>query len=203
MSNLDLIKITLIPLISALIGWLTNWIAIKMLFHPKKPVKVLFYTFHGLFYKKQKQLATNLSNVIEKKLISHNDIKEILTSETFIAHLKPIIDQELEKFIQEKLMGIHPMMAMIPGDFLELIRSKLTEEIQLLLPKLLESAQTDLENILDIKNMVREKIENFNVGELEDILFTILKNEFKHVEYLGGIVGFVIGLVQVILIYAF
>ena len=35
----------LIPLISAFIGWFTNWIAIKMLFHPKEPKKILMVFF--------------------------------------------------------------------------------------------------------------------------------------------------------------
>ena len=39
----------LIPLISAFIGWFTNWIAIKMLFHPKEPKKILGITFPKVY----------------------------------------------------------------------------------------------------------------------------------------------------------
>ena len=41
------------------------------------------------------------------------------------------------------------------------------------------------------------------VSELEDILFSILKSEFKMIEYVGGILGFVIGLTQVAIIKLF
>ncbi|MBK6826355.1 MAG: hypothetical protein IPG86_05585 [Chitinophagaceae bacterium] len=43
--------IILVPLISAFIGWVTNWVAIKMLFHPREPRKFLGITFHGIFPK--------------------------------------------------------------------------------------------------------------------------------------------------------
>jgi hypothetical protein len=37
----------LLPFIAALIGWMTNYIAVKMLFHPKEPKKFIGITFHG------------------------------------------------------------------------------------------------------------------------------------------------------------
>jgi uncharacterized membrane protein YheB (UPF0754 family) len=59
----------LIPLISAFIGWFTNWIAIKMLFHPKEPKKILGITFHGIFPKRQQQFAEKLGKLVsERKL---------------------------------------------------------------------------------------------------------------------------------------
>ena len=54
----------LIPFISAFIGWITNWIAIKMLFHPKDPKRILGVTFHGIFPKRQQQFATKLGAVV-------------------------------------------------------------------------------------------------------------------------------------------
>ncbi len=54
--------IYLIPFISAFIGYFTNWIAIKMLFHPKNPVTVLGITFQGIFPKRQKQFAQKLGS---------------------------------------------------------------------------------------------------------------------------------------------
>jgi uncharacterized membrane protein YheB (UPF0754 family) len=52
----------LIPLISAFIGWFTNWIAIKMLFHPKEPKRILGIRFHGIFPKRQGHFAEKWAN---------------------------------------------------------------------------------------------------------------------------------------------
>lgn len=38
----------LTPLITAGIGWLTNWVAIQMLFHPRVPMRVFFWKWQGL-----------------------------------------------------------------------------------------------------------------------------------------------------------
>lgn len=46
-----ILRMTSVPLIGGFIGWLTNWVAIKMLFYPREPKKILFVTFQGIFPK--------------------------------------------------------------------------------------------------------------------------------------------------------
>ena len=72
--------IFLIPIISAFIGWFTNWIAIKMLFHPKEPKKILGITFHGIFPKRQRQFAEKLGILVSTELISFSEIEEKITN---------------------------------------------------------------------------------------------------------------------------
>ena len=56
--------IYVIPFISAFIGWFTNWIAIKMLFHPREPKRFLFMTIQGIFPKRQQQFAQKLGATV-------------------------------------------------------------------------------------------------------------------------------------------
>ena len=70
------IWLILIPFISAFIGWFTNWIAIKMLFHPKEPIKIMGISFHGIFPKRQQQFAEKLGKLVSSELLSFKDIEE-------------------------------------------------------------------------------------------------------------------------------
>ena len=63
----------LLPLIAALIGWMTNYIAVKMLFHPKEPKKIVGITFHGVFPKRQNVLAEKLGQLVADELFSISD----------------------------------------------------------------------------------------------------------------------------------
>ncbi len=65
-----------IPLISAFIHWLTIWMALKLLFHPRRPRKVLGFTLQGVFPKKQKQIAESLGRIVGQELLSFGDIEE-------------------------------------------------------------------------------------------------------------------------------
>ena len=66
----------LLPLIAALIGWATNYLAIKMLFHPHQPKKILGLTFHGVFPKRQSQIAEKLGKLVANELFSMRDVAQ-------------------------------------------------------------------------------------------------------------------------------
>ena len=57
-----LLKLLFSTVICAFIGWITNFIAIKMLFHPRTPVQIGSLTIQGIFPKRQKALALNLAH---------------------------------------------------------------------------------------------------------------------------------------------
>ncbi len=196
-------KYIAIPVISAFIGWLTNWIAVKMLFHPKKPVNFGLFIIQGIFHRRQKEIARKLGDTIEAKLFSHNDIYEILTSDEFIKSVIPVVEQSLEDFVFHKLTNINPMLAVLPETIFYPLKGKLIEVFEDLIPQIMNGAGNILEDQINVKDIIKEKIENFDVAELEDILFSILKSEFKMIEYVGGILGFFIGITQLIIIHFF
>ena len=64
----------LIPIISAFIGWITNYFAIKMLFYPKQPVNLLIFKLQGIFPKRQKEFASKIAQTIAQEILSVKDL---------------------------------------------------------------------------------------------------------------------------------
>ena len=59
---------------AAAVGYITNWLAIQLLFRPYKKMKILGITFQGLIPKRQETLAKSLSVLIPTKLIPEDKI---------------------------------------------------------------------------------------------------------------------------------
>jgi uncharacterized membrane protein YheB (UPF0754 family) len=57
----------------------------------------------------------------------------------------------------------------------------------------------NLQGELDLEKIVTEKVIGFSSDKLEDILVAIMSKEFRFVEIIGGVLGFLIGILQVIL----
>ena len=93
----------IIPVISGFIGWVTNWVAIKMLFHPREPKKILGITFQGIFPKRQVQFAEKLGKVISNELISFGDIEEKVTDPNNLKRILPIVEDHIDHFLKAKL----------------------------------------------------------------------------------------------------
>ena len=72
------------PVISAFIGWITTWVAIKILFHPRNPKKFLGLTIQGVFPKRQQMVAEKLGAVVAKELIHFDEIAAMLRDPAFL-----------------------------------------------------------------------------------------------------------------------
>ncbi len=72
------------PVIGSVIGYGTNYIAVKMLFRPLKPVKLGSYTLPftpGIFPKRKGQLAKALGNAVGNNLLTTGDMEKMFLSE--------------------------------------------------------------------------------------------------------------------------
>jgi len=187
-----------LPFISALIHWVTIWMALKMLFHPRLPKKILGLTFHGVFPKKQQVIAENLGRIVGNELLSFNDIESKITNTENISSIYPMVENHIDHFLNHKLKESMPMIAMFIGEkTIEQFKAVFMDELKELLPELLKTYVSKLKDQLDLEKIVYEKVAAFSSDKLEDMLNKILTKEFRFVEIIGAILGFLIGLLQI------
>jgi uncharacterized membrane protein YheB (UPF0754 family) len=186
-----------IPIISALIGYVTNYIAVAMLFRPHRPRRFLGLTVQGLVPRRQKEIATSLGAMIERDLFSHADIQQALKSAETSEEAGAFIDEQVTAFIQ-KLSAENPMIGMfVQGPLLEQVKGMLRAQIAEKFPHFIERLVDKVEDKLDVSEIVRTKVEAFDLTKLEAIIHEVSARELKTIEVLGGVLGFIVGLVQV------
>lgn len=192
--------IYLIPFISAFIGWITNLIAIKMLFHPRNPINFGFFTLQGIFPKRQTQFAEKLGKLVADELLSFDDISARLSDPQKIKSLIPGIANQMDDFLRYKLPNSMPVLSMFIGDnTISKIKTVFMQEMEILLPRIIHQYVENHRSELDLEKIVTEKVSGFSSDKLEDILNSIMKKEFRFIEIIGGILGFLIGLLQVLI----
>ncbi len=190
-----------LPFIGAIIGWLTNYIAIKMLFHPREEVRLFFIPLQGVFPKRQKALARKLGVIVSEELVSAQDVtahlKEKATSETVLNH----IGIRLEEGISKRLPGAFPILAMLKSsDMAEKIKNMLLDQMRGVNEELIDKLSGELEEELDVQGIVEKKVAAFSSDKLEKILISVMRREFKFIEMVGAVLGFFIGVAQVLLL---
>jgi uncharacterized membrane protein YheB (UPF0754 family) len=197
-----LFQFILIPVISAFIGWFTNWVAIKMLFHPKEPKRILGITFHGIFPKRQKVFAEKLGKMISSEFLSFEDIEQKIANPQNLQKLMPMIEGHVDKFLRDKLGDEMPFLSLFIGDkTIRSLKKIFMLELEILFPQLMKSYAGHLQEELDLEKIVTEKVSAFSSDKLESILYQIMSKEFRFVEILGGVIGFIIGILQVLITY--
>tara|TARA_B100002003_G_scaffold165547_1_gene153735 strand:+ start:134 stop:760 length:627 start_codon:yes stop_codon:yes gene_type:complete len=187
----------LLPVIAAAIGWGTNYLAVRMLFHPRKERRILGLRVQGVFPKRQQALAEKLGQLVARELFSMEDVRKELQSEAFVTHAAKSIEAKLDEFLQTYLMETLPMVSKFLGsDTVAKVKHALVECLAKAVPELGEMFMSHLEKNMDVETVVREKVAAFSSDKLEEMLLGIMKREFRFIEGVGAVLGFVIGLVQ-------
>ena len=185
-------------LLSAFTGWITTWIAIKMLFHPRNPVQIFGFTIQGIFPKNQQHIAQKLGQIVGKELLSFDEIEHKITNPENLQKLRPDIEKHIDQFLQHKLKEVFPMLSMFIGEkTITQLKDAFLQELESLFPVLMKNYMGKLQQDLDLEKIVTEKVASFSSEKLESILKEITKKEFLFLEFIGAFFGLLIGLIQV------
>ena len=189
-----------LPFISAFIGWVTNWVAIKMLFHPRQPKKILGFTFQGIFPKRQQQFAEKLGKLVSAELLSFDDIESKISNPENLKKIMPLIEDHVDDFLKTRLSQEMPVISMFIGDkTITKLKDAFMKEIETLFPKVMKQYAANLKTELDIEQIVVSKVASFSSDKLEEVLYQIMSKEFRFVEIVGAVLGFLIGAIQVLI----
>ena len=190
-----------LPFIAAFVGWLTNWIALKLMFYPQKPINLYFFELQGIFPKRQREVAHQIAKMVSAELISFNDIRTKLNSPEQLADIKQHIDEKINDYLCHIFPNNYPITSWFFGHHQRQgIREDLILEVEKFTPELIQQYTDNLEDELYIEKMVGEKISTMDPMHFEVIINGILKKEFALLSIVGGVLGFTVGLVQLIVL---
>ncbi|MGF0109607.1 MULTISPECIES: DUF445 domain-containing protein [unclassified Clostridium] len=191
--------ILILTIVGGLIGWITNILAIKLLFRPIKPIKIPILNIEilGLIPKRKNEIAANIGEVISNELLSMDDILNQAFNSSNGENFNSYLIDKIKNIINEKL-------DIIPMPFRVMALPYIDEILNNEVPKAVNEISTDLlnkakENV-DIQKIVEEKINELDLEKLEEIIIKVAKKELKHIEILGLVLGAVIGVLQGILV---
>jgi uncharacterized membrane protein YheB (UPF0754 family) len=189
-----------IPFISAFIHWLTIWMALKLLFHPREPRKILGLTIQGVFPKRKEQIASNLGRIVGQELLSFHDIESTISNPGNTKMILPLIENHIDDFLKKRLKTAMPILSIfISEKTIRELKSVFMNELEGLFPVIMKSYAAKFRDQLDLEKIVVEKITNFSSDRLESMLNQILTKEFRFVEWIGAALGFLIGWLQILL----
>jgi uncharacterized membrane protein YheB (UPF0754 family) len=196
--------IYLLPILAALIGWITNYLAIKMLFHPHQPKKILGLTFQGVFPKRQAQIAEKLGDLVANELFSMKDVAQKIEDLSTQPEALEEVGKRIEQTIRGKLISAFPMLSMFLSDeMIEKVTSLFKGELEDFLRVSSQGLAVKMEESVDIQTLVREKVQAFSSNKIEELLLGFMEQEFRFIEKIGAFLGFLIGCIQVFLVTAF
>ena len=81
------------------------------------------------------------------------------------------------------------------------VRYLITRELFLHLDKKKDDIVNRFKESIDVNHLLSSRLDDLDLEEFESLLTEFIGKELRHIEWIGGIMGFLIGVVQVILLY--
>ncbi|HRI22443.1 MAG TPA: hypothetical protein PLA68_15885 [Panacibacter sp.] len=193
----------LIPVISAVAGWLFAGLVVWSFFRPYKPVKIAGICFHGFIPANQKKMAASLSATLSKELLSSNMIRLKLAGPETLQKTLPVIEEHIDHFLKVKLKAALPVITMFIGERVtNQLKELFMKELEQLFPSVMNSFIDGLQNSREIETEIALKMEAVPVEIIENAFYSKFKNELTNTRLAFAAAGFITGIIQVIIVWA-
>jgi uncharacterized membrane protein YheB (UPF0754 family) len=185
-----------LPVIGGLIGYVTNVIAIRMLFRPRRPVTIpgTSFCFHGLIPRRHAELARAIGDIVEKDLLPIDRLVDMFDSQEYHEVIAGSIASHVDKRVRTVLPDFIPVA--VQDAIAGFVRDAAGREAHEMVAAATEGMRGRLKEDLHVGDLVYEKIMELDLDELEKMVISISKRELRYIEVLGGFLGFLIGIIQ-------
>jgi len=193
---MDLVLIYSLPFVTALIGWFTNKVAVKMLFHPKNPVAIIGFKWQGLIPRRQAEIAKETGEIVEKELLQAHLLSSSLREMDLQPHFHEFIDEVVSKGLVQQLQSMPLIGSFLNDSLVDQFLGMAKQEVDKQSGPFIEKIAGDVEKQVQVRQLVEDRINALDLNELERLVHRIAAKEFRRIEFLGGLLGFIIGLAQ-------
>lgn len=119
---------------------------------------------------------------------------DLLQRDESLKMINTTVANQIEHFL---IMPLGKLSDRIPEEALRRAADALTESIVTAAKEKLPAAIAEL----DIGNLVREKVDNYPVEKLEELVLSVAKEHLRKIEFFGALFGLIIGLGQAVFTY--
>jgi uncharacterized membrane protein YheB (UPF0754 family) len=197
MSLHQILTLILLPiLLASLHGVLTNWLAVKLLLKPVKPINILGIRIQGLLPRRQADLAERISEAISREFLREEDILAFLRKVDPAQAMRQLVLDKWESKVGELLAGMPFVKMFVSDEKLQDIRDRIADLFASEAEQYTELLVKSLETKIDLRDTIRRNILSFDVQRLNRIIEEIGYRELNEIVIVGGLIGVVFGLIQ-------
>jgi uncharacterized membrane protein YheB (UPF0754 family) len=189
------------PIMGVVVGYLTNWLALQMIFLPLEEKNFLLFKYQGLFLRRQDEVSKELANILAQKVLSgENLLKLIFKGKGGDLIIRLVMDsayKSVDKLMKEKI----PLAPIVVGDEkTRRIKNIVADRILEMVPQIANRIQSYITTSLKIEETVATRLAKLSKAQFEDILHSVFKEDEMTLIILGAFLGGVVGLMQAYLV---
>ena len=190
-----------LPVGGLVVGYVTNWLAIKMIFEPQQPKRIGPFTWQGLFLRRQQEVSAVYAKLVTKKILTAEKIADTILRGPASDRLFKIIERHINRSIDASAGIAKPYILLGIGtqEYIDL-KHQVFDSVRERAPQTLHDTYAYADEALDIENTLSRNMQALSPAEFEGVLRPAYQQDEWKLILVGGVLGMIAGFLQLALL---
>lgn len=192
----------IMPAFGLVVGWFTDWLALKMIFNPKRPVHLFGFEIQGLFLHRRNEVAADYGALIADEIITPRRVIEAILRGPLSDRVFAMIRREVQAAMDRSAGGLaRPfIMVTIGSARYQQMKATIAAKIMERLPETMRYVEDYARDTMDIRNLLREKMQQLDDRQFERLIRPAFEQDEWILIAVGAALGFVMGEMQALVL---
>lgn len=192
-----------LPLFGLLVGYATNWIALKIIFEPREPVRVGLIKIQGLFLKRQAEVAEQYASLISDEILTPQNMADAVLNGPHSDRLDEVLAREVKRAIDDSVGITMPVVtAAIGSESYRRMKETAVEASAKRAGTLMKHVDDYLKESVDLKNTLSSRLAALSPKEFEGLLRPAFQQDEWILITVGAALGLIAGFAQLIFMFS-
>ncbi len=188
------------PVFGLFTGWFTDWLALKMVFHPKQPTTYLgLFTWQGMFLKRRAEVSSEYGRLIAAEIVTPRAVIDAILRGPLSDRLFTVVQKQVQRIVDEQSGIAKPFVVFAVGSTkYQEMKRLVTQETIKRMPDTLKHIESYARDAMDLENTMAGKMKELSVEEFEALLHPAFEQDEWMLIAVGAALGFTVGEMQVL-----
>jgi uncharacterized membrane protein YheB (UPF0754 family) len=194
----------IMPAFGLIVGWFTDWLALKMIFNPKQPIRFLGMEFQGLFLKRRKEVAADYGSLIAEEVITPRKVIEAILKGPLSDRLFVLVRRQVQATLDRQTGIATPLVVLAVGSsrYTDMKRT-ITTKVMDRLPETMLYVEDYARDAMDIRTLLVSKMQQLDEEQFEALIRPAFEQDEWILITVGALLGFTMGECQALVLEHF
>lgn len=191
-----------LPVFGVVVGYLTNWLALTLIFEPVEPRRLGRVTFHGLFLRRQEEIAGVYCRLVTREVLTLRNLVEYMLDGPSGDRTRAMVDRHVQPIVDEALGVVRPVARRVvgPRDWDEMKGELAARAIEVSLDPLDDPVFSE-ERARMVEQAMRERMVAMDSREFSNLLRPAFEEDELKLILVGAALGGLAGAAQSLLVF--
>ena len=194
----------LLPVCGFIVGWFTNYLALKVIFRPVEKIKLCkgMVSIQGLFLQRQNDVAATFARVNCVELLTTEAIWDRILNGPSKRNFQALLRAHSIVFTESLIGGLRPLaIAALGQDGFAKMKEDVAEKVIQKMPEIIPLTYKYTTEALNLETTIREKMQALPPKDFEAVLHPAFEEDEMTLIFTGGVLGMLVGIIQIFAIF--